>query len=68
MKNAGMSYKSANRNVNGGPTMGGSGPKDTKGGSMGGSGTGMDATNVITVCGVHAEPYSPNANSQSKNR
>jgi hypothetical protein len=65
MKNAGYSYKSANRNVNGGSTMGGKGsPKSTSSGSD----TGMHATNVIKKCGVHTKPYSPNANSVSKNR
>lgn len=70
MKNAGMHYSSSNRNVNGGPTRGGGSPKDTKGNGPGpgGSDTGMKATNVITVCGIHSEPYSPNANKVSKNR
>jgi len=67
MKNAGYSYKSQNANVNSGETKGGS-PKDTKGGMMGGSDTGLHATNVITVCGMHSKPYSPDASSQSKNK
>lgn len=57
------STRSQNHNVNGGPTMGGGSPKDM---TMG-KDTSRDATNVISVCGVKMKPYSPNANSQSKN-
>ena len=63
MKDKGYSHKSANANVNGGPTRGGAGPKDTTDGKS----TSGDATNRITVCGRNPGEYSPSSTAQSKN-
>lgn len=52
------------KNVNGGPTMGGAGPKDM---TMG-KDTGKDATNVIKTWGCNPAEASPSATSMSKNQ
>lgn len=54
-----------NKNVNGGPTMGGKGgPKPTDAGMD----LGRDATNVIAKCGVSMKEYSPSATKASRNK
>jgi len=64
------STRSANYNVNSGPTMGGGSPKKTSGSGPGpgGSDMGMHATNSIGKCPSPMPEYSPSATKQSKNR
>jgi hypothetical protein len=64
MKNAGMSYSSQNKNVNGGPTKGGGSPKDIKAGAD----TGMHSTNTISTPGCNPPEGSPSATKHSKNQ
>lgn len=64
MKNAGMSYSSQNRKVNGGPTMGGA----MKGQMDMGKDLSRDAVNSLGKCPSPMPEYSPSATKQSKNR
>ena len=55
---------SQNHNVNGGPTMGGAGPKD----STMGKDTGGEAKNVLKGWGINPPEASPSATNQSRNK